>query len=105
MGCAAMTERKVAVVTEEVRAGLRRATALSVEEETVLRLRHGVSPEPHAPLARVAPVDSVLGDELLVLELQLLRAVRARAAQAAAASGTADPSTKSKIVRALRKKR
>jgi hypothetical protein len=100
-----MTERKVAVVTEEVRAGLRRAPALSVEEETVLRLRHGVSLDPQAPLARVAPVDTPLGDELLVLELHLLRAVRARATQAAAASGTADPSTKSKIVRALRKKR
>jgi hypothetical protein len=103
-----MTERKAGastVVTEEVRAGLVRAPALTVEEERVLRLRHGVSPDANAPLARVAPADSELGDELLVLELQLLRAVRARAAQAAAASGTADPSRKSKIIRALRKKR
>jgi hypothetical protein len=103
-----MTEQKArssTVVTEEVRAGLQRAPALSVEEERVLRLRHGVAPDSEAPLARVAPVDSELGDELLVLELQLLRAVRARAAQAAAARGTANPSTKSKIVRALRKKR
>jgi hypothetical protein len=103
-----MTEQKVGsstVVREEVRVGLSRAPALSVEEERVLRLRHGVSPDPHAPLARVAPADSELGDELLVLELQLLRAVRARATQAAAARGTADPATKSKIVRALRKKR
>ena len=103
-----MTERKVGattVVTEEVRAALVRAPALTVEEERVLRLRHGVAPDAHAPLARVVPVDSELGDELLVLELQLLRAVRARAAHAAAASGTADPSRKSKIIRALRKKR
>jgi hypothetical protein len=103
-----MTERTVGsstVVTEEVRAGLSRAPALTLQEERVLRLRHGVSPDSHTPLARVAPADSELGDELLVLELQLLRAVRARAAHAAAASGTADPSTKSKIVRALRKKR
>jgi hypothetical protein len=103
-----MTERKVGsstVVAEEVRAGLARAPALTVEEERILRLRHGVSPDPRAPLSRVVPADSELGDELMVLELQLLRAVRARAAQAAAASGTADPSTKSKIVRALRKKR
>ncbi len=103
-----MTERTAGastVVTEEVRAALSRAPALTVEEERVLRLRHGVSPDSHAPLARVAPVDSELGDELLVLELQLLRAVRARAAQAAAASGTADPARKSKIIRALRKKR
>jgi hypothetical protein len=103
-----MTEQKAGlstVVTEEVREGLGRAPALTVEEERVLRLRHGVSLDAEAPLARVAPVDSELGDELLVLELQLLRAVRARATQAAAARGTANPSTKSKIVRALRKKR
>ena len=103
-----MTERKVGsstVVTEEVRAALARAGALSLQEERVLRLRHGVSPDSHSPLGRVAPEGSELGDELLVLELQLLRAVRARAAHAAAASGTADPSTKSKIIRALRKKR
>jgi hypothetical protein len=103
-----MTERKGesnTVVTEEVRTGLARAPALSPLEERVLRLRHGVSAAPEAPLGRVAPADSELGDELLVLELQLLRAVRARAAQAAAARGTADPSRKSKIVRALRKKR
>jgi hypothetical protein len=103
-----MTEQKAGtstVVTEEVRVGLARAPRLSVQEERVLRLRHGVSPDAEAPLGRVAPVDSELGDELLVLELQLLRAVRARAAQAAAARGTANPATKSKIVRALRKKR
>jgi hypothetical protein len=103
-----MTEQKAGastVVTEEVRAALLRAPALTVEEERVLRLRHGVAPDAHAPLARVVPADSELGDELLVLELQLLRAVRARATQAAAASGTADPSRKSKIIRALRKKR
>jgi hypothetical protein len=103
-----MTERKAessTVVKEEVRTGLSRAPALTVHEERVLRLRHGVSPALDAPLQRVAPLDSELGDELLLVELQLLRAVRARAAQAAAASGTADPPTKSKIIRALRKKR
>jgi hypothetical protein len=103
-----MTERKVeagTVVTEEVRVGLQRAPALTVHEERVLRLRHGVSPALDVPLQRVAPADSELGDELLLVELQLLRAVRARAAQAAAASGTVDPPTKSKIIRALRKKR
>ncbi len=103
-----MTERKAlesTVVTEEVRAALARAPALTSLEERVLRLRHGASQKAQAPLGRVAPVDSELGDELLVLELQLLRVLRARAVQAAAASGTANPVTKSKIVRALRKKR
>jgi hypothetical protein len=103
-----MTEQKAGsstVVTEEVRAALARAPALTSLEERVLRLRHGVSPDAQAPLARVAPADSELGDELLVLELQLLRVLRSRAVQAAAARGTADPATKSKIVRALRKKR
>jgi hypothetical protein len=103
-----MTEQKAGtstVVTEEVRAALQRAPALSVVEDRVLRLRHGVTVELEAPLSRVAPADSELGDELLVLELQLLKSLRARAAQAAAASGTADPVRKSKIIRALRKKR
>ena len=103
-----MTEQKAGsstVVTEEVRAALTRAPALTLLEERVLRLRHGVCQEARAPLARVAPADSELGDELLVLELQLLRVLRARALQAAAASGTSNPATKSKIVRALRKKR
>ncbi len=103
-----MTERKAGsntVVTEEVRAALGRAPALTSLEERVLRLRHGVSADAQAPLARVAPADSELGDELLVLELQLLRVLRSRAVQAAAARGTANPATKSKIVRALRKKR
>jgi len=103
-----MTERKVGaetVVGEEVRVALGRSPALTLEEERILRLRHGVSCDAQAPLAQLASPGSELGDELLVLELQLLRAVRARAAQAAAARGTADPATKSKIVRALRKKR
>jgi len=103
-----MTERKAetgTVVAEEVRVALSRAPGLRPLEERVLRLRHGLSVDGQAPLARVAPADSELGDELLVLELQLLRLLRARAVQAAAARGTADPATKSKIVRALRKKR
>jgi len=101
-----MTERKAeTVVSEKVRVALGRSPALTVEEERILRLRHGISADPHAPLAQLAAAGSELGDELLVLELQLLRAVRARAVQAAATRGTADPATKSKIVRALRKKR
>ena len=103
-----MTEGKAGpgrVVTEEVRAALARAPGLTALEERVLRLRHGLTPDSTAPLQRVAPVDSELGDELLVLELQLLRALRARATQAAQARGTADPGRKSKIIRALRKKR
>ncbi len=103
-----MTERKAGtteVVREEVRTGLQQAPALGPLEENVLRLRHGVSVDARTPLARVAPVDSELGDELLVLELQLLRVLRSRALHAAAARGTANPATKSKIVRALRKKR
>jgi len=101
-----MTERKAETVgSEKVRVALGRSPALTVEEERILRLRHGISADPHAPLAQLATPGSELGDELLVLELQLLRAVRARAVQAAATRGTADPATKSKIVRALRKKR
>ena len=87
------------VTTEELRTELERDRALTPVEERALRMRHGVSVRPDAPLARLAPEGSELADELLVLELQLLRQSRARAAPRHVSP------TKSKIVRALRGKR
>ena len=70
-------------------------------EERVLRMRQAspVPPvAPGAPLARAAEPGTELADELLVLELQLVRMARARAAR--------PPSpVKAKIVRALKKRR
>ena len=86
------------VTTEELRTGLERDRALTPPEERALRMRHGVGVRMDAPLARIAPEGSELGDELLLLELQLARQARARTRRPTSA-------TKSKIVRALRGKR
>lgn len=107
-------ERKVAsttveLTTEEVRTSLRKAR-LSAIEERALRMRHGASVEKDAPLARAAGNNAELADELLVLEMQLLKAARART-QAKAPVATAAPTAsvdgraKDKIVRALRRKK
>jgi hypothetical protein len=87
------------VTTEELRTELERDRALTPVEERALRMRHGAGVRAEAPLARIAPEGSELADELLVIELQLLRQARARAAPRHASA------TKSKIVRALRGKR
>jgi hypothetical protein len=87
------------VTTEELRTELERDRALTPAEERALRMRHGVGVRADAPLARVAPEGSELADELLVIELQLLRQARARTAPRPVSV------TKSKIVRALRNKR
>ena len=98
----------VAVTVEEVRSALTRARTLSSEEEKVLRMRHGATtPDLHTPLPRAAGNNEELADELLLLEMQLLRSMRARKATKAAAP-TVTPTasrTKDKIVRALRKKK
>ncbi|XXF79479.1 hypothetical protein P2318_06920 [Myxococcaceae bacterium GXIMD 01537] len=112
-------ERKVGsstVTAKEVKAGLEKATTLTAEEEKVLRLRHGAgASSTRAPLPRAAGNNEELADELLIIEMQLLKAMRARTGQtpAATAKVKAAPAkvevtgnrTKDKIVRALRKKK
>jgi hypothetical protein len=87
-------------------------------------MRHGVKVAPTAPLARKAPEDSDAGSELLLMEMNLLKAYRAHLAQKAgkaaptatkaiaktatvapAAAKPAPSEAKAKIVRALRKKK
>jgi hypothetical protein len=99
----------VAVTVEEVRSALGRARTLSSEEEKVLRMRHGAAvPDLRAPLPRAAGNNEELADELLLLEMQLLRAMKARKAPATTVAPAAAPTqsrVKDKIVRALRKKK
>lgn len=106
-------ERKVAstveLTTEQVRTSLRKAR-LSAEEERALRMRQGVTVEKDAPLARAAGDNAELADELLVLEMQLMKAMRARTQAKAPVAVAAPPSSvdgraKDKIVRALRRKK
>ncbi|MBI3181746.1 MAG: hypothetical protein HYZ28_06350 [Myxococcales bacterium] len=96
----------VAVTGAQVRGALSRAIALASDEEKVLRMRYGVEGDSlHAPLPRAAGGNEELADELLLIELQLLRAHRAQQARLAPAAkaGTRNVA-KEKIVRALRKK-
>ena len=118
-------ERKVGgsttVTAKEVKAALEKATTLTAEEEKVLRLRHGAgTTSTRAPLPRAAGKNEELADELLLIEMQLMKAMRARTGQTVSANNKvaapapaptkakADVSgnrTKDKIVRALRKKK
>ncbi|HVE87794.1 MAG TPA: hypothetical protein VND93_33280 [Myxococcales bacterium] len=107
-----------AVVTAEaVREALARRPDLSAVEENVVRMRHGArAADLKAPLPQAHGGREDLKDELLLLELRLLRGFRRfKASQAngqthaALASARADVEVdgkaKDKIVRALRKKR
>lgn len=113
-------ERKVGsstVTTKEVKAALEKARTLTSEEEKALRMRHGVgAPSTSAPLPRAAGNNEELADELLVIEMQLMKAMRERTGQTktatnkpkATAARTSEKSgnaAKDKIVRALRKKK
>ncbi len=116
-------ERKVGsstVTAKEVKTALEKTRALSAEEEKVVRMRHGAgAASTRAPLPRAAGDNEALGDELLLIEMQLLKAMRARAGGKPVASANnkrpvlpAEPAkaastnaTKDKIVRALRKKK
>jgi len=106
------------VTAKEVKAALEKTRTLTSEEEKVLRMRHGAgAPSTQAPLPRAAGNNEELADELLVIEMQLMKAMRARTGQtktgskpqvsAARASEKASSgsSAKDKIVRALRKKK
>lgn len=101
----------VAVTRDEVRGALGRAKTLSSAEEKVVRMRYGAGAESLSkPLPRAAAGNAELEDELLVIEMQLMRAFKMRQQQQAqaAAKSTARPQAskaKDKIVRALRKKK
>jgi hypothetical protein len=103
----------VSVTAQEVREGLARRPDLGAAEENTLRMRYGASaPDPKAPLPQAHGGRQELKDELLLLELQLLRAYRQHKAMAAKApktsakpSSSVDGKAKDKIVRGLRKKK
>ena len=94
----------VEVTAEEVRTQLGKAKLAPVEEK-VLRLRHGVAADRAAPLPRAAAGNAELEDELLVIEMQLARQLRARSAAPQRAPEVHDSKTKDKIVRALRRRK
>ena len=98
------------LTVEQVQEALNRTSSLTSEEERVVRMRTGARVERSAPLPRKAPEGSEVADELLLMEMQLLKAYRQHQAQqargpAAEARSPGEGRTKEKIVRALRKKR
>lgn len=104
-----MERKGTAVVTaEQVERGLERGVA-SAPEERALRMRYGARVDPSAPLPQLAEPDSELADELLVLEMRLLSALKERAASARGARGAtaakAPSAAKAKILAGLKKKR
>ncbi len=98
------------VVAEEIRAAVaKKSRALTSEEEKTLRMRHGVAGGLEAPLPSAAGANAELADELLLMEMQLLRSYRAkglaRPQPVPRTVGAPRNLAKDKIVRALRKKR
>lgn len=100
------------VTAKQVATGLAKAREVTSEEERVVRMRTGAGVDPKAPLARKAAEGSEAADELLLMEMQLLKAYRAHLAKqqqktvaAAKPAPTVQNKSKDKIVRALRKKR
>ena len=100
-------ERKTAVVTAaEVTTALGRVKTVTSEEEKALRMRHGARVELNAPLARAAGGNAELADELLLIEMQLMRAMKARnTPPPAPLQSLGRNASRDKIVRALRKKK
>ena len=108
-------ERKVGgsttVTAKEVKVALEKARTLAPEEEKVLRMRHGAgAPSKSAPLPRAAGQNEELGDELLLIEMQLMKALReglgtSKTATNKTQAAAAGKATKAKIVSALKKKK
>jgi len=97
------------IAPEEVKASLSKERGLTAEEEKLLRMSNGVSVDPDAPLAKAAAGE--LADELLLMEMDLFRAHRPMVSgrrgrsSTTSAAAPADARAKSKIIRALRRKR
>jgi hypothetical protein len=98
----------VEVSSEELATALPRAK-LSAEEEKVLRMRGGIGvADRHEPLPRASGNDPSIADELLLVEMQLFRASRKRAGPGVPRTGAVRARVsvaKTKIIRALRKKK
>lgn len=99
-------ERKgssTAVVTkEQVATGLE-TTTISAREEQALRMRYGATVDKKAPLPQAHGGNEELADELLFIEMQLLKGVRAHRGQGPQAV-TSKAAVKSKIAAKLSKK-
>ena len=99
-----MERKGTAVVTaEEVRAHISKARTVTQEEEKALRMRYGAPVDPRTALPRAQGANAELGDELMLIEMQLMRAVKARMAKAPSLAPR--NAAKDKIVRSLKNKK
>lgn len=105
-------ERKggsTAVVTTETVARALTKTVTTPAEEKALRMRYGAPVELDAPLPRAHGDNEELGDELLLLEMRLLSALKRQKAMAQGqkppAAAKARNATRSKVVAALKSKK
>lgn len=96
------------VTTETVARGLAK-TVTTPAEEKALRMRYGAPVELDAPLPKAHGDNEELGDELLLLEMRLLNALKRQRAmqQGHKPAAVAKPrnATKSKVVSALKSKK
>lgn len=93
-----------AVMTAEQVTMALKARVGTQEEEKVLRMRYGSRVETGAPLPRAAGNNEELGDELLLIEMQLFKAMKAKRAPMASAPAARNQA-KDKIVRMLKTKK
>ena len=95
-----------AVVTaEEVTTALKGGRVATQEEEKVLRMRYGSKVETGMPLPKAAGNNEELADELLVIEMQLFRAMKAKRGLTVAPAMAPRNAAKDKIVRSLKAKK
>ncbi len=96
-------ERKgssTAVVTKELVATALKTATITTREEQALRMRYGAAVDKKAPLPQAHGGNEELADELLLIEMQLLRGLKARNAPATKTKSA----VKSKIAAKLSKK-
>lgn len=105
-------ERKggsTAVVTTETVARALTKTTTTPTEEKALRMRYGAPVELDAPLPKAHGDNEELGDELLLLEMRLLSALKRQRAMAAghkpAPVAKTRSAAKSKVISALKSKK
>jgi hypothetical protein len=92
------------VTTEAVATGLKRTSTTSAEEKA-LRMRYGAKVDLRAPLPMAQGDNEALGDELLLIELELLKALKARKATAVKTTAAPRNVAKAKIVASLKAKK
>lgn len=106
-------ERKggnTAVVTTETVARALTKTSTTPAEEKALRMRYGAAVDFDEPLPKAHGDNEELGDELLLLEMRLLSALKRQramqtAAKAPAVAAKPRNATKAKVISALKSKK